>query len=212
MEFIISAIVGYILGSIPSAYILVKLVKGVDIREHGSGNVGALNAYEVSGSALVGIVVLVFDILKGYMSIEISQIFFGGNFFTSAVAGIFAVLGHNFSAWISFKGGRGLATSLGVFILLNPSLVILWCILWTIAYALTRHVHTGNIWATTFTPVLVSTSVKFFNSFSTMEVGDKVLLGFTLIISALIFIKHIGPLKAIIRERKFMKNKIYRWP
>ena len=76
-------LIGYLLGSIPTAFIFVKTFKGIDIRKAGSGNVGALNAYEVSGSALIGISVLLIDILKGIFSVKVSQVLLGGDEITT---------------------------------------------------------------------------------------------------------------------------------
>ncbi len=200
-------LIGYLFGSIPTAFIFVKTFKGIDIRKAGSGNVGALNAYEVSGSALIGISVLLIDILKGIFSVKVSQVLLGGVEITTLISGFSAVLGHNFSVWISFYGGRGLATSLGVFAVVNPYLIFLWCILWVIAYVKVHNIHVGNIWATVFTPVIMIPVLKFFNSLSYVKVSDKTLLVFVISISALIFIKHLKPLLQLIKEGKILQNK-----
>lgn len=200
-------LIGYLFGSVPTAFIFVKAFKGIDIRKVGSGNVGALNAYEVSGSALIGISVLLIDILKGVFSIKVSQALFGGDEVVALISGFSAVLGHNFSIWISFYGGRGLATSLGVFAVVNPFLILVWCALWAIAYVKVHNIHVGNIWATVFTPAVVVPALKFFNSLSYVKVSDKALLIFVISISALIFIKHFKPLLQLIRDGKILQNK-----
>ncbi len=199
--------VGYLFGSIPTAFIFVKGFKNIDIRRAGSGNVGALNAYEVSGSALIGISVLLIDILKGALSVKVSQVLFEGDEVVSLISGISAVLGHNFSIWISFYGGRGLATSLGVFAVVNPYLILVWCALWVIAYAKLQDVHAGNIWATIFTPVIIAPVLGFFSSLSYVKVNERTLFVFIFLISMLIFIKHFKPLLRLINEGKILKNK-----
>ncbi len=209
MKFLIAFFLGYLLGSFPSAYVFVKIFRKIDIRKYGSGNVGALNAYEVSGSILIGLLVLLIDILKGFLAVEISKILFGQNSI-ALISGLSAVLGHNFSIWISFYGGRGLATSLGVLLSVNPSLIIVWCILWLIAYLRIRNIHAGNIWATIFTPIVIFPTLNFFKSFNKIEINAQTFIAFLLSISSLIFIKHLKPLANLVKEGKLLKNKFER--
>jgi len=207
LKYFTAFLLGYLFGSIPTAFILVKLFKRIDIRRAGSGNVGALNAYEVTGSALIGIVVLVVDVLKGFFAVKICQDLFANDSIVVLISGASSVLGHNFSVWISFYGGRGLATSVGVFMAVNPSLIFIWCILWLIAYAKIQNVHAGNIWATIFTPLVIAPVVRFFNSFSRINTSNENFILFVILISLLIFIKHFKPLVQLFRERKILKNK-----
>ena len=120
MPWIIAAILSsYLLGSIPTAYLFCKLLKGIDIRKVGSGNVGATNAMRVLGKKL-GIAVLILDILKGFISV----VFLAGFFFTrtkfldeqnlSILLGLCSICGHNWTPFLQFKGGKGIATSFGV--------------------------------------------------------------------------------------------------
>lgn len=200
-------LLGYLFGSFPSAYVFVKVFKGIDIRRAGSGNVGALNAYEVSGSAFIGFAVLLIDILKGFLAMKISSQLFNYDEMVSFISGASAVLGHNFSIWISFHGGRGLATSLGVFLVVNPALIVVWCVLWLIAYLKISNIHAGNIWATVFTPIVILPAIKFFNSFSAFKMNDETFIAFLVSISSLIFIKHLKPLSQLIREGKIFKKQ-----
>lgn len=206
-KYLAAFLIGYLFGSIPTAFILVKTFKKIDIRKVGSGNVGALNAYEVTGSALIGITVLVVDVLKGALAVKVCQSLLGNDSTLVLISGFSAVLGHNFSFWISFYGGRGLATSVGVFIVINPSVIFIWCVLWLIAYAKIRNVHAGNIWATIFTPLVILPVVKLFNSFSRLNLNDENFLVFVILISLLIFIKHLKPLAQLIKDWKVLKNK-----
>lgn len=210
MRYLISFLFGYFIGSFPSAYIFVKAFKGIDIRKFGSGNVGALNAYEVSGSVLIGFIVLIIDIFKGFFVVKILGDLFNWDEMVIVLSGVSAVLGHNFSVWISFYGGRGLATSLGVFLVVNPVLIFVWCILWSIAYFRIRNVHVGNIWATVFMPVLVLPAMKFFNFFSFVKMKDKTFSALLILVSLLVFIKHLKPLFQLVKEGKILKNKFER--
>jgi len=114
IKLIISLIVSYLIGSFPTAYIFGRLFRGIDIRQHGSGNVGATNAFRVLGKA-PGILVLIIDIIKGLLVTVLISNLFGlkGDFFR-VIIGISAVAGHNWTVFLNFKGGRGVATSIGV--------------------------------------------------------------------------------------------------
>jgi glycerol-3-phosphate acyltransferase PlsY len=210
MRYLTWFLIGYLLGSIPTAYIFVKVFNGIDIRKAGSGNVGALNAYEVSGSPLIGLSVLLIDVMKGYFAFKLSENLSDGDAVACLIAGVSAVLGHNFSIWINFYGGRGLATSLGVFLALNPILILIWCLLWFVAFLKFKLIHAGNIWATVSTPIAILPFLKFLNSFSFTKIEDAKFLAFILAISFLIFIKHLKPFFQLVhltKEGSSLKNK-----
>jgi glycerol-3-phosphate acyltransferase PlsY len=210
MRYLTWFLIGYLLGSIPTAYIFVRVFNGIDIRKAGSGNVGALNAYEVSGSPLIGLSVLLIDVMKGYFAFKLSENLSDGDVVACLIAGASAVLGHNFSIWINFYGGRGLATSLGVFLALNPILILIWCLLWFVAFLKFKLIHAGNIWATVSTPIAILPFLKFLNSFSFTKIEDAKFLAFILAISFLIFIKHLKPLFQLVhltKEESSLKNK-----
>ncbi len=122
---ILVIIAGYIMGSIPSAYIAGRLVKGVDIRTIGSHNMGAMNTFYSLGF-LPGLIVLVTDILKGVSGIAIARLVCGlatdgGTIvIIEMIAGLFVIIGHNFPVWLKFKGGKGGAPLIGIMIFLMP--------------------------------------------------------------------------------------------
>ncbi|MCA9404804.1 MAG: glycerol-3-phosphate 1-O-acyltransferase PlsY [Candidatus Omnitrophica bacterium] len=110
---LIGIVVSYIVGSIPTAYIFGKLLKGIDIREHGSGNVGATNVFRVLGK-WPGIVVLLLDIYKGFWAVGIvSEILGMTSVWQRVLMSVAVVAGHNYTVFLDFKGGKGVATSLG---------------------------------------------------------------------------------------------------
>jgi len=115
---VIAAIVGYLLGSIPFAYITARLRKGIDIKQVGSGNVGALNVYREIGPAF-GLGVLAADVVKGALAVLIAR-WLGLSDIWLCVAGFAAVVGHNWPVFLGFRGGRGAATVMGVLIPLVP--------------------------------------------------------------------------------------------
>jgi glycerol-3-phosphate acyltransferase PlsY len=132
----------YLLGSFPSAYYVAKRAQGLDIRKVGSGNVGSTNAVRLMGLPL-GLLVFVADVLKGYIP-AILGLWLGGE--TLAIlAGLASLIGHAFPVWLSFQGGKGVATALGVALALFPLLGLLGFVTWGIALALTNCVAAGSV-------------------------------------------------------------------
>jgi glycerol-3-phosphate acyltransferase PlsY len=115
---VLAIVIGYLLGSIPFAYIAGRLVKGVDIRKVGGGNMGALNTMREIGTA-AGFTVLFADIAKGSLAVLVAQ-WLGLSLPWVFVVGLAAVAGHNWPVWLKFRGGQGLATTLGVLLPLAP--------------------------------------------------------------------------------------------
>ncbi|WP_249869648.1 glycerol-3-phosphate 1-O-acyltransferase PlsY [Oceanobacillus saliphilus] len=122
MDYILFAIIAYLLGSIPSGLIVGKIGYKIDIREHGSGNLGATNSFRVLGIK-AGIIVTVADILKGTIATLI-PLFFGADVYTLAI-GVFAVIGHTYPLFAKFKGGKAVATSAGIILGIYPLLFII---------------------------------------------------------------------------------------
>jgi acyl phosphate:glycerol-3-phosphate acyltransferase len=181
---------GYFIGSVPTAYLLVMWKAQLDIRGKGSGNVGALNAFEVSGSKLVGALVLLLDLGKGALAVWLGSRLFGDDIWVRGLAGIGAVVGHNFSFWLRFRGGRGLATAAGVMLSLNWILVVLWCLLWLASYTYPRNVHVANILASVFSPVLTIPALWLAGPASDGTKGETAL--FMSVLCLLILVKHLG--------------------
>jgi glycerol-3-phosphate acyltransferase PlsY len=115
----------YLIGSIPTAYLVLKFRHQLDIRNEGTGNVGAMNSYDVTGSKSTGIFVFIVDFLKGIIPTIILLYVFNLSLYFIILPLVLLVFGHNFSAFLKFKGGRGLATSAGVLIIINFCLVII---------------------------------------------------------------------------------------
>lgn len=152
----------YLLGSIPTGY-LVARARGVDIRQAGSGNIGATNAFRVLGKP-AGIVVLGFDALKGFLACK----FVSGLAYSflsppyqqvpesretlAIVAGIVAILGHNYTCWLKFKGGKGIATTAGVLLALMPYALLTILIVWIVVTMTTRYVSLGSLAASITLP------------------------------------------------------------
>jgi acyl phosphate:glycerol-3-phosphate acyltransferase len=147
ISYLIVAIVAYLLGSIPFGYLLVKFFRGEDIRRTGSGNIGATNVAR-SGAKGLGAATLALDTLKGLLAVWIaSRVAPAGvpALPYMSLAALFAVIGHMFPIWLRFKGGKGVATALGVFILLFPKALLVSLFLFIVVVAATRYVSLGSI-------------------------------------------------------------------
>ena len=161
MTAILGVFIAYFLGSFPTSYLVTRWIKGVDIREQGSGNAGATNVYRVVGK-LPGAVVLVVDALKGWIPVVLMARWIAGSGdagvpidWLKAVYGLVAVCGHIWSPFLGFKGGKGVATATGVLIGLNPLCALFAALIWLITTALSRYVSVGSIVAVASTPLLL---------------------------------------------------------
>jgi len=211
VNYILLCVIFYFLGSIPTAYLVVKRKHKKDITKEGSGNVGSLNSYEITGSRATGILVLVLDFLKGLIPAFVLTYIMKFSLFFVFLPLVFLVVGHNFSIWLKFKGGRGLATSAGIGVIINFWMLVIWCVLYLFAYLIKKNVHIGNIFATVFMPIIVLIFSVFFASFNYDYIilnytsnfnGSELLFAFSSSLSLVILIKHINPFLDIIRNLK----------
>ncbi|NWG28640.1 MAG: glycerol-3-phosphate acyltransferase [Ignavibacteriaceae bacterium] len=203
MEYLISSAIGYLLGSFPSAYIFLKKTKGIDVTKEGTGNVGAMNSFEITNSKLIGFAVFLFDFLKGTASVFIPSVLYPDEFIFPAIALLFAVFSHCYNPWIKFKGGRGLATAAGGSVLIFPFLLFIWAVLWVMFYLMRKNILFANIIATGFSLFVLfgsyEVAVKY--AFPQPKNADTLILTSCSIL-IVIFIKHIEPLKELIMEFK----------
>lgn len=152
MHFILPAVIGYLLGSIPIGYLVVRRLYHIDIRRYGSGNIGFTNVFRTAGLA-PGLLVLVGDILKGVIAVLVGQ-WLGGET-AGMLGGLAAVAGHNWSLFLQFSGGRGVATGAGVFLALAPKVLAVAALIWVVTVALTRYVSLGSILSAISVPILI---------------------------------------------------------
>lgn len=204
------ALSSFLIGSIPTAYLLVHFQHGKDLRREGSGNIGTLNAYEVSRSRRTGVMVLLIDALKGALPVAALHVFLeaGGTppalAITAAGAALLgAVAGHNYSPWIGWKGGRGLATAAGASLLINPAFVGIWGVFWIAGFFKTRKVHFANIAATILLPFSVLIGQQAVTPLTLLpdpNGSGTVLIAF--LMSLLVFLRHIEPLRAMLTSSR----------
>jgi glycerol-3-phosphate acyltransferase PlsY len=222
MQLWLCPLIAFLLGSIPFGLLIAKS-KGVDIRQHGSGNIGATNVLRVMGKKL-GITCLLLDMLKGLIPtvLAISLIRFTGQptgmsiapllphahvfpaeqQFTAqllvVLSGLFSILGHNYSPWVGFKGGKGIATSAGVVIALMPAAIVLLILVWALLFLTTRYVSVASIGAAAVLPILTHFGARFHHlnndpaQPTLWQAGtwNKPLFAFSVVIAALAIWKH----------------------
>jgi glycerol-3-phosphate acyltransferase PlsY len=150
---IIAVVLSYLLGAIPFGYLLVRLSRGSDVRGVGSGNTGATNVVRVTGWS-IGLLTLILDVAKGYLAV------FGTGYFTHqsqefmALAALAAIIGHIFPVYLKFRGGKGVATSVGVFLCLATGPILGSLVIFAMVVALWRFVSLGSIIGTAFFALL----------------------------------------------------------
>ncbi len=145
MSTILTVAFSYLLGSIPFGFLLVRIFRGQDVRLTGSGNIGATNVAR-SWPAL-GLLTLVLDALKGMVAVALTRAFFPGDSLLAGLAALFAIAGHVFPIWLKFRGGKGVATALGSFVLLAPKALLLALVVFVVVVMMFRHVSLGSMLA-----------------------------------------------------------------
>ncbi len=176
-------VVSYLIGSINSSILISRAVMGKDIRESGSGNAGATNMLRTMGKKYA-VITLVIDILKGVIALLLAKlaIGFGAYEMSSYVAGVAAVLGHNFPVFFGFRGGKGVATSLGVVLLLDWKIGLITLAIAILVMALTRYVSLGSITAAAVFIILQLVAMTAYGDFDITRVVCVLILGGLLII------------------------------
>lgn len=152
MKFLIFVVIAYIFGSFPSGVWLGKVTKNIDIREYGSKSSGATNAYRILGPKY-GIMVLMLDALKGYIPLYLASLFAIGGIYI-ILLGLVAILAHTFSFFIQFKGGKGVATSLGVFLFLMPKVVGILILVFILIVGVSKYISLGSVVCAGLLPIL----------------------------------------------------------
>ena len=145
---------GYLLGSIPSSFIMAKILRGIDLRDHGSGNLGAANTFRILG-AKAAVPVLIIDIGKGFLAVKLVSMAGIDNFAFVALAALMAILGHNYSVFVKFSGGKGVGTTTGAFLAIVPVAVLICLLIWLFLLLTTRIVSLASIAASIALPLAV---------------------------------------------------------
>lgn len=194
------AAAGYILGSIPSSYIMGRLIKGIDLREHGSGNLGAANTFRILG-ARAAVPVLLFDVGKGYLAVKLASFLGISGYGYILLAALAVILGHNYSVFVRFSGGKGVGTTTGAFLAMAPQAVGVCFAIWLITLFSFRIVSVASMVSAIFLPI----TIVFFNLFlgGTTHISIVVL---SVIVSVLVVYKHRSNIK---RLREGTESRIF---
>ena len=193
---VVLMIIAYILGSIPNALWIGKVFKGIDVREHGSKNTGSTNAARVLGAKL-GILTLILDISKGAIPTLIATMLLDSSI-SVILVGICAILGHSFSIFMKFKGGKAVATTVGVFIVLVPGAILLAAVIFFLVFGITRYVSLSSMIGAISLPIWI---ILFYKNIP--------LTIFGIIIAILIIVRHKSNIQRLLNgtESKFSINK-----
>lgn len=188
-------LLGFCLGSLPFGH-WVGLARGVDLRQQGSQNTGATNAGRMLGRKW-GYFVFVLDLFKGWIAVWLA-IQWGSTDEVSIAAGVCAVLGHVFSPWLGFRGGKGVATSAGIFLALTPLITLILAGLWMVFFWIWRMVSVASLAVATVFPVLVFWFAP----------GRPILQWVSVGIAGLVWVRHRGNLIRLMKgkENKFSKK------
>ena len=188
LPFFLTAAFSYLLGSIPFGYILLRIFRGQDVRQTGSGNIGATNV--ARSSPALGVLTLFLDALKGAIAVAVARALFPDQMMLAAIAALFAILGHIFPVWLRFRGGKGVATGLGSFLMLAPKIVPIALGIFIVMVFAFRYVSLASIVTVALFPLLAWLLKEYGNT--------PVVLVFMAAASALIIAKHGGNIRRLL--------------
>lgn len=147
-------IVVYLIAAIPTGLVLARLMGGADIRTKGSGNIGATNVYRVAGKK-AGVLTLLGDTLKGFLPLLAIKLWLSPTFTQLGIASAIAIVGHCYPIYLKFKGGKGVATALGIFLVLSPQAVAGALVVFVLTVAISRYISLGSVLAALSAPLLI---------------------------------------------------------
>ena len=192
MDILIIGIISYLMGSIPFGLILTKLFLNKDIREIGSGNIGATNVLR-SGNKIIGYTTLIFDILKAVIPVIFVKTYYTDFLY---LASLCAFLGHVFPVWLKFKGGKGVATYVGILFVINIYFGIIFALCWFVIFGITKFSSLSSLIASISIPIYLIITSTF----------DEII--FFIIMFILIFFTHRENIKRL-KNKEETKTKIY---
>lgn len=153
MSLVVAAAAGYLLGSLPTGLLVVRALTGTDIRTVGSGNIGTVNVYRVAGLG-ASVLVLVVDMLKGAVAVLLAQAW-GQPAAVQVTAGLAAIAGHNWSVFLRFGGGKGIATSFGILLAISPIVGLIAAAVWGAVVGMTRYASLGSLLGVASVPLVM---------------------------------------------------------
>ncbi len=196
MKPFIIIILSYLIGSIPNGIIISKIFFKIDPTKSGSGNIGATNVYRTAGK-IPGIITLFFDVLKGFIPVYYAQSI-GLDLQFILFVGFFAFLGHLFSIYLKFKGGKGVATAIGIFLAITPWAVLIAAIIFVIIVYIWRYISLASMISAFLLPAII----KILIIFNIYNYPDSIVF-FAGTISILIIYKHKANIQRLIEKKEF---------
>jgi acyl phosphate:glycerol-3-phosphate acyltransferase len=188
---VIAVIISYLLGSVSFSIVIARLVKGIDIRQHGSGNAGATNTLRVLGKG-PGIAVFILDIAKGVAAVWIGHALNGGyESWIPVLCGLAAIVGHNWPIWFRFKGGKGIATTIGIIATLAFIPALIAGVIAIAIIAITRYVSVGSLLFAALVPVGIG-----------IMTGSGPMLWASLLICVFAFVRHRSNLVKLVQGKE----------
>ena len=191
ITFTLLLLFSYLLGSVPSGYLIAKRAMGIDIRQHGSGNPGAANVYRTVGK-WAGIATFLIDACKGFVPVCLAHYLYPDNYWLAILCGIVAILGHMWTIFLQFRGGKGVATSAGVFAALLPIPTAIAFTAFVVCVALWGRISIGSICACIVLPVC-----SYFIGKHPMSVNYMVTA-----VGLLVIYKHIPNIKRLLAQKE----------
>ncbi|NWF90008.1 MAG: glycerol-3-phosphate acyltransferase [Ignavibacteriaceae bacterium] len=208
MIYLVSLLLGYTIGSFPTAYIVLKRFKSIDITTAGTGNVGAMNSYEVTNSKGIGIIVFIFDFLKGIVPILLLSILGIKSFSFYAVSLLGCIYAHCYNPWLKLKGGRGLASAAGGTAIIFPFVLVIWGICWLIFYLFKKDITIANVAASSIVLLIIALSLKTAMNYAYPKPeSEAVLFLFSLGLFIVILSKHTEPIQTLFNDMKARGGK-----
>lgn len=200
MEILLSIIIGLVFGSVPTAYILLKKMK-IDITKNGSGNIGAYNAFRITKSKIIGLVIFLIDALKGAAVIYLVNLIYPNDFRLLIFSTIALVIGHCYSILVKFKGGKGLAPAFGATIFFIPAVPIVWLVFWVISYLFKRSIDYANIFASILLIAILFYNDEIMNSYSLHKSETELFFSVSVSIMILVILsKHVNEIKNMFQK------------
>lgn len=194
MRIVVYLILSYLIGAIPFAYIISKVFKNIDIRKHGSGNPGATNVYRTVSKPL-GILTFICDALKGFVPVFFVTLINPSSYLIVLLVALVTILGHIYTVFLNFKGGKGVATGCGIFLAINPIATLICLAVFAIILALSKYVALASIFAAITLPI----------SLFLLDATKEILV-FSIFIAGIVIFRHMSNIKRILNGTE---NKIF---
>jgi len=200
---VFSLVSAYLIGSVSFSYLAGRLLRGIDLRQHGSGNLGASNTFRVLGRG-PGVMVLALDTLKGYLALALAGYLSFGNLTVEVLAGLAVILGHIFTLFHGFRGGKGVATGLGVFLYLVPQGVLAALVVFLAVFLSSGYVSLGSITAALTLPL-----VLFIQRYIFGRSIPGLILAFATLTAFVIIFKHASNIRRLLAgtENRFLWSR-----